>query len=291
MIQKNSIAAIVVLYNPETNDLENIKKTSLIFDHLYVINNSPENVLINEFFGKNSFQNLTLFNNTSNLGIANAMNKGCELALNSQYQWVVTLDQDSFFTSELLSKLIVEFNSAYNNNSQVGIITPIINNNGTIIEYNPDLIIEEIDYCITSGNMVNLEAWQAVNGYNEKLFIYHVDNDFCLRLKNKNYSVIRINSAMMEHQIGKRGQVILFGKSIIWDQHNSIANYYITRNTLYFVADLIKSKQFKQAWLMIKYHLIKENLKALFFQKDRIEQLKFILMGYFDGLRGKYGKL
>jgi rhamnosyltransferase len=286
----NQVVAVVVLYNPNSENLNQLTKTSTIFNEIIVINNSPESQLIIEYLATTNLpQNITFLNNPSNLGIAQALNLGIKLAITKNYEWVATLDQDSNFDQEVLQKMILGYNSS-TNNSGVGIIAPLISNHGLEDNHNPKSEIEIIEYCITSGNIINIKAWEEVNGFNEDYFIYHVDNEFCLKLKINNYKILRINTAILKHEVGQSASVIIFGKTLLWDKHSPIANYYITRNSIYYIMELIKLKQYNEVIRVFNYHLIKENIKTVLFQLDRIIQLKYILLGYFDSFRKKTGK-
>jgi rhamnosyltransferase len=290
LITLNKIAGIVVLYNTAIEDLENLKKTISIFEKTYIINNSPEYINILDFFAINTFDNIILFNNPTNLGIAQALNKGCDFAIQDGFEWVMTLDQDSVLDLDLIPMMIDSINLGNVDLETIGIIAPLISNHG-LIEVHNNQNLELIDYCITSGNLINLQKWKNVNGFDESLFIYHVDNEFCFKMYKYSFNIVRVNNAIIEHKVGDRGKVNILGKNILWDIHSSIANYYITRNTVLFVIQLLKHGKYQDCLRFIKYHLLKDNIKTLLFQSDRLTQLKYIIWGYWDAVRSKKGKL
>jgi rhamnosyltransferase len=287
----NQIAAVVVLYNPTLENLNQLIITSSIFNEVIVINNSPENQLIKDFENTINYpKNIILHNNPTNLGIAQALNYGIKSAQDKNYKWVVTLDQDSEFNYSTLETMI-KFYNFNSNDLKVGIIAPLISNHGLLDNHDSNLEVELIEYCITSGNIINIEAWEEVKGFNEDFFIYHVDNEYCLKLKIKNYKILRVNNAVLEHEVGESASVAILGKTLLWDKHSPIANYYITRNSIYYIFELIRYKQFSEVLRIIKYHLIKENIKTVLFQNDRLIQLRYIIKGYIDFLFMKKGKI
>ena len=92
----DNITAIVVLYNPEIQNLDQLIKTSTIFKELIVVNNSPDNIDIINFYNNPMLpKNLISITNSENFGIAKALNIGIQKAQELGYDWVVTLDQDS----------------------------------------------------------------------------------------------------------------------------------------------------------------------------------------------------
>ena len=117
-----------------------------------------------------------------------------------------------------------------------------------------------------------------------------MDNEYCLKLKLAEYKILRINTAILEHKVGSRKSIKIFDKTLLWDSHSPVANYYITRNSIYYILKLLQYNQYKEAIRIIIYHLIKENLKTVLFQSDRFIQLKYIINGYFDAIRFKTGK-
>jgi rhamnosyltransferase len=290
LISTKKIASIVVLYNTSLEDLENLKNTIKIFEKIYIINNSPEDKNILDFFDNNIFENLKFFINPTNLGIAQALNKGCELAMEDNFEWVVTLDQDSLFDIQIIQTMVNTINNGHIDIESIGIIAPLISNHGLVENHNSENL-EIIDYCITSGNLISLEKWKEVQGFDESLFIYHVDNEFCFKMKKHDFKIVRVNSAIIEHKVGQRGTFSIFGKNILWDIHSPIANYYITRNTIVFISDLFKNGMYQDCLRFIKYHLLKDNIKTILFQNDRLTQLKYIIWGYWDAVSSKKGKL
>jgi hypothetical protein len=60
----NDIAGIVILYNPEADNLKQLNETSKVFDRLFVINNSSQNQNIIDYFSHlDCPKNIELYNN------------------------------------------------------------------------------------------------------------------------------------------------------------------------------------------------------------------------------------
>lgn len=55
---------------------------------------------------------------------------------------------------------------------------------------------------ITSGSLTNLDAWKAIGGFDEKLFIDLVDTEYDIRALMKGYCSYRINTVVLTHEIG-----------------------------------------------------------------------------------------
>jgi rhamnosyltransferase len=288
-IDIKEITGVVVLYNPEKENLEQLIETASIFKELIIVNNSPENQSIKDFIISDKYpKNIIYFENPENLGIAQPLNKGAEIAIKKGYKWLTTLDQDSVFKKHLFKNMIDQVSGT--NLEKVGIISPLVNNNG-FQDLNNHQEIETIEYCITSGNVISLEVWKKVGGFEESYFIYHVDNQYNLKLKIHGFKILRLNNIVLVHQMGGLESFNILGKKIIWNEHAPIAFYYMTRNSIFYSMELLKNHEYRNFFNTLNGFLVKENFKAIFFQKNKLKQLKFIIWGYFDALRNKRGKL
>ena len=59
-----------------------------------------------------------------------------------------------------------------------------------------------VDYCTGAALMVKTQAWQEVDGLDERFFLYYEEKDLCLRLRRRGYSTWLIPQARVGHRIG-----------------------------------------------------------------------------------------
>ena len=158
------IEAVVVLYNPNKNIIDNIKTYINEVETLYVIDNSSEkdNSLINEI--KQLSQKCLYIDNFSNKGIAYALNMGVKLAIKESSDWLLTMDQDSKFEKNDLFKLIESIDE--DDIQNIGIISPLHNIN----ELNMNSDNNHIT--MTSGNLLNLHILEKIGFFLEDLSGY-----------------------------------------------------------------------------------------------------------------------
>ena len=221
-------AAVVVLYNPDHTILENIASYIDCVSFIYIVDNSD---LSNEsVFLNSSFKNkLSYVFNNGNLGIAKALNIGCRMAINAGVEWVLTMDQDSNF-SVLNNQMISSISNA---------------NDAKIALYYPDYLIDDLVYdryikennepivVMTSGNVINLNIYNTIGGFEDKLFIDYVDIDYCLKIKKAGYKISNLPGAVLKHELGQSKHISFFSIKAIVTNHSSLRRYYITRNRLY----------------------------------------------------------
>ena len=66
---------------------------------------------------------------------------------------------------------------------------------------------------ITSGNLLNLDTWEKLGGFDEKLFINEVDTIFAFLLRKKGYKIFEFYNVKMNHNIfDKYFKLTIFGK-------------------------------------------------------------------------------
>lgn len=278
------INGVVVLYNPNYTISDNIKSYLDGIEKLYVVDNSEiKNDILIEDILKISSKCIYVDNN-GNKGIADALNVGANMAIQDDAKWLLTMDQDSRYEDNSLDILIHYVRN--NNTSKLGILSPF--HLTKHLDYKKeDKIIDELTV-MTSGNLLNLDAYKNIGEFEEKYFIDYVDHEYCLRLKKSGYSIKVHKNSILIHELGNGEFFNFFGKKIGYTNHNHIRRYYITRNRLdvitryIFVNTMFCLKEFKA--------FIFEWIKIILFEQNKIKKQKAILLGTFDFFKNKYGK-
>lgn len=201
------IAAGVVLYQPDPMRLKkSINRLMVQFDTIILYNNGASITLLNELIDECKNQ-VVIIGTGENKGIATALNMIMEKAIELNYQWVITLDQDSIVPCDIVSIYLKELER-----NDIAIICP--QNIDSRRKYMKPVIEPKYEYvrmCDTSGSCTNLQVWRALGGFDDWLFIDLVDNDFCKRVELKGYKILRVNSVIMDHQYGSikpRGKTV-----------------------------------------------------------------------------------
>lgn len=225
--------------------------------------------------------NIILIENSENKGIACALNQVFQEAKALGCDWVVTLDQDSVMQPDTLSEYAL-----YTDRTEVGIICPRIEDRhlGRLHTQN-DQGTELIGHCITAGNLVRLKAWESVGGFTEELFIDGVDFDFCLKLHEGGWQILRTNNVCLVQEIGHGRRIPLpHHHQISILSHSPLRLYYITRNYLYI------GRRHHQQWHWTK-EVAKRMLIVACFEHDRWKKLGAMLKGIRHFFQGKTGRL
>lgn len=273
-MKNTDISIVVVLYNELPKPyIFDVKDCNII-----LVDNTPNRNL--KISGIN-IHYIPLFKNT---GIAKALNVGLQTAKELSSKWVLTMDQDS----ELSPNMIPEYIKFISSNSEkIGLLAPLINMYAGDEKQTSNTYCR-IDEAITSGSLISMEAFDNVGGFKEELFIDGVDFEFCWNLKKHGYSIYQLNSVVMQHQLGETKEYKFWGKHLFYvTNHNFIRRYYMTRNSLYIkslYADIMPKPSFLESLGIVSL------FKIVFFEKDVIRKLKAIKMGLQDFKNNKFGK-
>lgn len=259
------ISGAVVWYNPKEEDVFNIKSYINYIDKLYVFDNSSKDnsnklLLVEEY--KDKIEYICFYENK---GIAESLNYCAKLSREKGYTWLLTMDQDSSFQEESFKNFY-----KYLSEDKVGIVGPIYR-----YKDKKNFHLEEtkyVDRLITSGNLINLEIHKELSGFREKLFIDEVDHEYCYRV-NKKYRLKQVKDVILNHSLGKVCVKKIIGLNISYTEHSPFRKYYIWRNRLYVMNNYPKIR--KEYF----FYLVKDLIKILVFEKQKIEKIKRIIKG------------
>ena len=279
-MNKIRLAGVVVFYNPNNSNIDNINNYLDEVDKLYVVDNSEDEVIRIKDNKK-----IEYIKYRENKGIAYALNDAAKNAIKDGYKYLLTLDQDSEMNSSILKQMKKFLNDNQDNN--IGLISPYQD-----IDTNDEIPTEEytdIVEIMTSGNIINLDAYQKIHGFKDWLFIDHVDTEYCMNLHKNNYKVLRLNHVVMKHHLGNYTIRHLLKKEYRLSNHSPIRRYYMVRNALYI------RKMYHDIYPDYTEFLIRiqkgQAKRILVFEHQKIKKLYYMYKGYKDFKRGKKGKI
>lgn len=257
----------IVLFNPEIERLkENIDAIYNQVNMVLLVNNGSDNLDKVEELVKD-YDRIIIQDNGSNLGIATALKEIMDYAIAQEYDWVLTLDQDSVCQPDLIKTYL-----KYCEFDKTGILTcNIVDRNFTIeTGFAEGNEYREVPQCITSGSLISVLAYRQTDGFDEKLFIDSVDFDICINMRLHGFKIIKINYDGILHEVGHGKNVKLLFKNYIAYNHSPFRQYYMARNHRYLVMKY--PNQFSGVKEMIRE--IRAEIIILFYEKDKIEKLK-----------------
>lgn len=270
--------ALIVLYYPDKDFLNNLECIKKQFPLVILVDNTPGGAEIV------SLKKIILVGNQENYGIAKALNQGIKIALEHNYDWVATFDQDTkifekyFETMSEIAKgysgkpLILGCNYITSESGEIA--HNYINNKSCAVKKNT---------LITSGTFLPLQFSNAIGGFREDYFIDSVDHEFCLRAKKNGAEVLLVKKALMSHAIGKVPARVC-GVRLSF-QHPAFRRYYISRNTILTIKQNILSYPF---WCFKQIgRLFFEFVSILILENDKSDKMLAFLKGLIDGVKFK----
>lgn len=280
-ITPRDIAAVTVLYRPDTEVLDNVRAVADQVDHVFVVDNTetPDPAFVEALV---SLPKVTYVPLGDNMGIAAALNRGMEHIRDAGYPWAITMDQDSRPREGMVATLAHCADVAAE--SPIGLITPI-HVQPTKPGRKPFIGYRAAVTAMTSGNLLSVEQWGLVGGFDEGLFIDQVDNDLCLRMHRAGAAVLRCGEALIDHNLGdmvKHAGIV----TVYASNHSPIRRYYIARNR--FVM-LRRFPDFPAFRTREKRKMLRELGKIVLYEDRKYEKLLMSWRGYLDYRRGTFG--
>jgi GT2 family glycosyltransferase len=254
-----------------------INHPSFSYEIVLVDNGSPDNSL--EIFNKKYKNNelIKILNTKANLGYV-GNNFGINYALDSNFDFIVLLNNDVIVDPNFLEELLKESNNYdilgpkiyfapgfefHKNRYQKKDLGKVIWSMGGQMDWNNiygsnisidkidrgqfEKINENIDFVSGCCLMASRGVFKTIGLLDKNYFMYLEDVDFCQRAKKSNLKLACIP------------------KSIIWHVNSGstkgpgdLQNYFITRNRIYFA--------YKYANLRTKFAIFRESIKMLFGQ-------------------------
>lgn len=199
----SAVAAGVVTFNPDIERLEeNLRAIIPQVSHLFIYDNGSANeeAISTLVSGLNCSSDIHFAKD--NTGMAKALNGLARAAKEKGFDHLLLLDQDSVSSPDMV-KTLLRFAS-----DDVALISPhICDRNVTQPDnYEPEVL--PIRKVITSGALLNLAIHEEVGGYDERLFVDLVDDEFCYCVRSHGYTVLKCNYTYISHELGQKEKAL-----------------------------------------------------------------------------------
>lgn len=280
------IAAVVILYHPDENTVENILSYSSFVTQVYIADNTetPFTKIIDSL--KRIIPGCIYIHDGNNDGIAARLNEICRRAKADGFDFILTMDQDSAFDQNVITNYFRCFDH-FAGKEQVAMFG---------VQYeNPHWSSELCNpvpwtTLITSGSLVNLALFDQTGGFDENLFIDTVDFEYCFRSIRKGFKIILFKNILLTHLLGTRKNPTRTGadRTVSYSLHSPIRLYYMIRNHMYlrriyknsFPGEMSRSG--KAVLNRLKINLLHNT--------DKLSIMRFVLQGIVDFKRQRMGK-
>ena len=240
--------ACIITYNPSEEKLKLcLEAVAGQVGKVYCFDNGSADISgIRELIGESGQDNVELICSEKNIGIPAAVNRVMEKSRSEGMRWLLTLDQDSVVGEGLAEKLV----RVLLENEDAALSCPWIfdGRRYSLAKRPEDEGIGEVEFCITSGCMMDIGKVLEAGGLDEWLFIDFVDNELCHRVRLNGYRILQDRGTVLEHELGKVSparfaafyrklaqvtHIGYFGRLTYHREVAPVRMYYATRNCLY----------------------------------------------------------
>jgi rhamnosyltransferase len=294
---RSDVCAIVVTFNPDDELPVRLQALAREVGTVVVVDNGSRDA------GPKLTRieldcDLTVVLNPDNYGSARALNIGIQRAVDAGFQWVLLMDQDSTAQSGMVEELLA-IQSLRPHGGRLALIAagydgadrraPRARTPAPIcapLERGEPWL--DVDFVITSGSLLSIEAHSNIGPFREELFIDCVDIDYCHRARALGYRVVRSRRSLMTHVIGTPTSHRFLWMQKSTTNHPPDRRYYMARNDTIMLRDYggvsawyVRLKSLQRSARMIKRVLLYESMK--------IPKIAAILEGWYHGNRGRLG--
>lgn len=243
------IAGVVVTYHPDLDALHRLLAAARPqVGHLVVLDNTPRSAGDSLPGIGPGAELITL---GANIGLAGALNRGCEWAWQRGADFALLFDQDSLPAADLVERLACAWEGAEAAGLRVAAAGPRFEDDrgaqvlpfarvGALrlrpVTPSADLEYVRSEVLITSGCLIAREAMLDAGAMDESLFIDNVDLEWGFRAQARGWSLVGAPGAVLQHRIGDAhvpapAWARLLGARMVI-QHAPVRLYYIMRNRI-----------------------------------------------------------
>lgn len=273
----------MVLFHPDAAFGWRLQKILTQFSSVILVDNTPKGAALT-----NLPSSVQVLHNGRNLGIATALNKGIELAIEKGHEWVATFDQDS----EILPGYLENVVSISARRAPAPVLVGcnyLHDGDGKVVHHAPhqatDAWVRQT--LITSGTFMPACFAREIGGFREDYFIDSVDHEFCLRAHRHGAEILMTVQPFMRHRMGNAG-TSLFGLTLSL-QHQAVRRYYLARNTILTIRQYGAAYPF---WAIRQiFRLIGEGFAIAFIESEKTSKFCAFTRGLWHGLIGRSGPL
>jgi rhamnosyltransferase len=187
-------------------------------------------------------ENTTIIRQENNRGLGVAYNIAARRARESGATHLLLLDQDSIPAPGMVAALL----EAFKQPSPVAAAGPLWHDRrsgekGFFLCFSrwgthkltpgPGQIIP-VDFLISSGSLISLDAWADIGPFDETLMIDHVDTDWVLRARARAYRLYGVADAGLDHAFGEIAPAVSSSGRRRLAVYPPERNYYLLRNSI-----------------------------------------------------------
>lgn len=237
----NNILAIIICFHPDHNRLKNLISSIshnaskiILFD-----NGGLDAVKLGDISDK-----VKVECQHKNVGLGKALNFACDTGVQDGYRFVVSFDQDSSPSSDMIYRLRQELIAYQHKDARAVAIGPqLIDQRHGHDQVLPFIYFDRlkaikwsgkgtrpVSHLITSGCMIDINYWGVLGRFSDNLFIDYVDNNWSWRTVSQGYVLLGTSLAVMPHEISEGIEKL---GNFPTNKYSPVRRYFQMRNSTY----------------------------------------------------------
>jgi rhamnosyltransferase len=298
----NNIGGVIVTFFPDAGFESRLAAIAGEFSPLLVVDNSADAAVTNRLRACCAAHQAELVLNPENRGLGAALNQAFEQLAQRGLAWVAAFDQDSMpeagFGTALHSLAQAHPECAvvganWSDEGRPGFASRHLRAQRAVpffferVPANNDLI--GVTCVITSGSLFRIDAWRALGGFDEALFLDYVDTDYCLRARARGHAVAVAVAAVLAHRRAAKQPMRMLGRTFWPAFMTPLRLRYQWRNRVQMAA---RHGWRAPHWLMFEFvYSAKIIFEILLLEDRKGPKLAACARGLWDGITGRKGKI
>ena len=205
------IASLVVFYNPRVEEIEHILDYYEKTDVTIVLDNSKEDHKEQIFSVIKNPGKMLYIHFPYNIGLCAALNKGIEKAKKLGCEWALLMDADSSFITNII-EVYKNYLKEYKD-LDIAVLAPMHVFDRSLEK--PFIGSREVKWAMTSGCLYNIAIFERIGGFKEELFVDGLDIDYCYRVREVGYKIIKCGNALLKHHPAETKEIVVLNKTIL----------------------------------------------------------------------------
>ncbi len=298
-----TVGVVVVTYHPAGEFEERLERMAAQGSVLVVVDNGSGDTVSRRLAAWCARTGNVLLTNARNRGVGAAFNQGVRRLAESGCEWALLFDQDSVPAVDMSERMRESWQRHGVRDCvcvvAAGFEEPSTGRRHRFMRKHPrvpgcfqkiapgEVDMPEVSMAITSGSMVRISDFEALDGFDEGFFIDHVDTDYCLRCLEHGRLIAVSAAARFDHAFGERRKRRWCGIEMMPTNHSALRHYYIARNRVVMWR--------RHAWRLP--HWAAADLatalvwaaRVVTVESQKAQKVRAIVLGTWDGICGKNG--
>lgn len=293
------VVAVISAYHPTEALVEHCRTLAAQVSHIVVIDDGSGSQ-VEPILHTLEAAGVRVERMQQNSGIGAAINRGYAIAREYSPEFIVTFDQDSAAPEGFVDALVNEYDRLHTTGLRVGMVAPDHYSQTSQSQLSADGEHLEAVAPIQSGLLMPLSAIDELGPQREDFFIDLIDTEYFFRAKQAGFVAACVPGLTLPHGFGHRLYVHVLGKRLtkanggprMVSVSTPFRYYYRARNRILLNREFKKTRDIKKVLRrQTRNDLVLDFGVAIYSAQGKWALIQIIAAGWFDGFRGRSGKI